>query len=151
LSSLTLSLTIGQASSIEGEVLVQLSAALLATRLVDVSSTQCARNLLGFLTFHQINSRSSFIKPRHSRTSIVAFRRTPRYSKNTTTKELVDYRVFAPKELSSRPHVPSNFLFITAYHLFCHDRTGTPPYEFAGPLQLNPRRLKNPLRLSPGH
>jgi hypothetical protein len=145
-----LSLTIGQASSLEGEVLVQSSAALLATRLVDVSSTQCPRNPLGFLTLHQINSRSSFIKPLRSRTSGVAFRRTLRDYKNTRTKELVDYCVFAPKELSSRPHVPSTFLFITAYHLFCHDRTGTPPYEFAGPLQLNRRRLKNPLRLSPG-
>jgi hypothetical protein len=100
-------------------------------RLVDVSSTQCPRNPLGFPTNCQINSCSSSLNhcvqgPAESH-SIGHLR----YVKLIRTKELVDYRLFTPKELSSQLHVPSTLLFIPAYHLFCHDRTGTPPYEFA--------------------
>jgi hypothetical protein len=48
LSSLTLSLTIGQANSAEREVLLCLLAALLATRIANERRLRSHRNLLGF-------------------------------------------------------------------------------------------------------
>jgi hypothetical protein len=152
LSSLTLSLTIGQASSIEGEVFVQLSAALLATRLVDVPSTQCPCNPLGYPMICQINSRSSFIKPLRSRTSGVAFCRTSTLCYNLSGPRNWLIIVFSLPR-SYQVDRTCHRLYYLFRRITCSVTTDLErlPTSLQDALQINPRRLKNPLRLSPGH
>jgi hypothetical protein len=142
-SSLTLSLTIGQASSVEGEVLDCHLPAPLATRLACITSTQYTRNPQGFSRVYQINSCSSFIKPLRSRPS---GNRVPLDIDPTLgaqrTKTLVDYCVPVPKKLPIRLHMPSTVLFYFACQMCCHDGIANIPNKLARQAHLETRRLK---------